>query len=307
METILTVNGLSKRYRHEKALDGLSLTVPKGAIYGLVGRNGSGKTTLIRLLTGLQKPTDGQFTLYGIGNREKGIGQIRRRVGALIEMPALYGSMSAKDNIRHQYRVLGLPSDKDIDRLLALVGLQDAGSKAVRHFSLGMRQRLGIAVALAGEPDFLILDEPINGLDPQGIIEVRELLLRLNRERQTTLLISSHILEELSKLATHYGFIDHGHILKEVTAQELEAACRKSLRLTVSDAAKLAPLLDEMRAEYRILSGQTAEIYSEIPITGLVCALAEAGCEVLSVQEREESLESYYIRLIGGGRDEQTA
>lgn len=303
-ETVLSVNGLCKHYRHEKALDSLTLTVPKGAIYGLVGKNGSGKTTLIRLLTGLQKPTGGQFTLYGIGNREKGIERARRRMGAIVETPALYDSMNAKDNIRHQYRVLGMPSDRGIDDLLDLVGLSDADAKAVRHFSLGMRQRLGIALALAGDPDFLVLDEPINGLDPQGIIEIRELILRLNRERRTTVLISSHILEELSKLATHYGFIDHGHMAKEIAAQELEAACRKSLRLTVSDTGKLAAFLDDMRAEYRILSERTAEIYSEIPITRLVCALAEAGCEVLSVQEREESLESYYIRLIGGGRDE---
>ncbi len=304
MEAVLSVNGLCKRYRQEKALDGLSLRVPQGAIYGLVGRNGSGKTTLFRLLTGLQKPTGGQFTLYGISNEDKEMIKARRRIGAIVEAPALYGSMNAMDNIRYQYRTLGLPSDRNIGELLALVGLQDAGSKAVKNFSLGMRQRLGIAVALAGEPDFLLLDEPINGLDPQGIIEIRELLLRLNRERRTTILISSHILEELSKLATHYGFIDRGHMLKELTAPELEAACRKSLRLTVSDAGKLATVLDGMQASYCVLPESTAEVYSEVSITGLVTALSAAGCEVLSLQEREESLESYYIRLIGGGGDE---
>ena len=306
MDVILTTNGLCKHYKHEKALDGLSLTVPKGAIYGLVGQNGSGKTTLIRLLTGLQKPSSGNFTLYGIRHNEKGIEKARRRMSAIVEMPALYRDMTARDNLRQQYRILGLPSEQGIDELLQMVGLEDTGSKKAGDFSLGMRQRLGIAIALVGDPDFLILDEPVNGLDPQGIIEIRELILKLNWERQITILISSHILEELAKLSTHYGFIDHGHMVKEVAAKELEDACRKSLRLTVSDGKILAVVLNNMQAEHCFLSEQTAEIYSDIRITKLVCALAEAGCEVLSVQEREESLESYYIRLIGGGRYEQT-
>ena len=177
METVLSVNGLCKYYKHNKALDSLSLTVPKGAIYGLVGQNGSGKTTLIRLLTGLQKPSGGNFTLYGTRNDERGIERARRRISAIVEMPALYRNMTAKDNLRQQYRVLGLPSEKGIDELLHLVGLGDTGSKKAGEFSLGMRQRLGIAIALAGDPDFLMLDEPVNGLDPQGIIEMRELIL----------------------------------------------------------------------------------------------------------------------------------
>ena len=306
MDVILSVNGLCKYYRHDKALDGLSLTVPKGAIYGLVGQNGSGKTTLIRLLTGLQKPSDGHFTLYGVQNHEKDIDGVRRRTSAIVEAPALYRNMTAKENLRQQYRILGLPSEEGIDELLHLVGLHDTGSKKAGNFSLGMRQRLGIAIALAGDPDFLMLDEPVNGLDPQGIVEIRELLLKLNREKQMTILISSHILEELSKLATHYGFIDHGHMVKEITAKELDEACRKSLRLTVSDGKALAVVLDGMQAEYCFLSEREAEIYSDTRVTKLVCALAEAGCEVLSINEKEESLESYYIRLIGGGRYEQT-
>lgn len=306
METVLSVNGLCKYYKHDKALDSLSLTVPKGTIYGLVGQNGSGKTTLIRLLAGLQKPSGGNFTLYGTRNDEKGIEMTRRRTSAVVEMPALYRNMTAKDNLRQQYRILGLPSEKGIDELLCLVGLADTGSKKAGDFSLGMRQRLGIAIALAGDPDFLMLDEPINGLDPQGIIEIRELILKLNREKQITVLISSHILDELSRLATHYGFIDRGHMVKEITAKELEEACRKSLRLTVSDGTKMALVLDDMKAEYCFVSGHTAEIYSDIRVTKLVCALAEEGCEVLSMREKEESLESYYIRLIGGGRYEQT-
>ena len=306
MDVILTVNGLCKYYKHDKALDSLSLTIPKGAIYGLVGQNGSGKTTLIRLLTGLQKPSGGNFTLYGVQNNEKGIERARRRMSAIVETPAIYRDMTAKDNLRQQYRILGLPSEEGLEELLQLVGLEDTGGKKAGNFSLGMRQRLGIAISLAGDPDFLILDEPVNGLDPQGIIEIRELILKLNRERQITILISSHILEELSKLATHYGFIDHGHMVKEITAKELEEACRKSLRLTVSDGKTLAVVLDDMEADYCFLSEREAEIYSDTHVTKLVCTLAEAGCEVISINEKEESLESYYIRLIGGGRYEQT-
>ena len=166
-----------------------------------------------------------------------------------------------------------------------------------------MKQRLGIAVALAGDPDFLVLDEPINGLDPQGIIEIRELILKLNRERQITVLISSHILDELSRLATHYGFIDHGRMVREMSAEELEAAARKCMRITVSDTAALALVLDGLGAEYKILSDNRADVYAKLNVTQLTLALAEKGCEVRSIEERDESLESFFVNLVGGGRD----
>ena len=246
MEYVLSAEGLTKRYRHFTALDGLNMHIPKGAIYGFVGKNGAGKTTLIRLICGLQEPTAGQYTLYGQPSTEKGITKARRRMGAVVETPSIYMDMTAEENLRQQYRVLGLPSFEGIPELLALVGLENTGKKKAKNFSLGMRQRLGIAVALAGDPDFLVLDEPVNGLDPQGIIEIRELILKLNRERQITVLISSHILDELSRLATHYGFIDRGHMVKEISAAELDAACRKSVRLEVSDMKALTRTLDEM-------------------------------------------------------------
>ncbi|MDE6204424.1 MAG: ATP-binding cassette domain-containing protein, partial [Lachnospiraceae bacterium] len=207
MDYVLTTNALCKNYRHFKALNGFSMHVPKGAIYGFVGKNGAGKTTLIRLICGLQEPTAGDYTLYGINNTDKKIKDSRRRIGAVVETPSIYLNMTAEENLKEQYRILGLPSFADIPELLKLVGLEDTGRKKAKNFSLGMRQRLGIAIALCGDPDFLVLDEPINGLDPQGIIEVRELILKLNRQKQITVLISSHILDELSRLATHYGFI----------------------------------------------------------------------------------------------------
>ena len=304
MEYVLTTNALCKHYKNFKALNGLSMHVPKGAIYGFVGKNGAGKTTLIRLICGLQPATGGEFTLYGVKGTDREIGKARRRMGAVVETPSLYLDMTARDNLRQQYRILELPSCEGMEELLNLVGLGDVGRKKVRHFSLGMRQRLGIAVALAGDPDFLVLDEPVNGLDPQGIIEIRELILKLNRERQITVLVSSHILGELSKIATCYGFIDRGMLVKEISAGELLRECRKCLCLTVSDTRALARVLDGMGMEYTVLSDNRADIYGEPEITALVMALNEQGCRMISVKEREESLESYYMSIVGGGENE---
>ena len=300
MEYVLTTQSLSKHYGRFKALDALTMHVPKGAIYGFVGKNGAGKTTLIRVICGLQAPTSGEYALYGIDSREKAIAKSRRRMGAVVETPSIYLDMTAEDNLKEQYRVLGLPSFQGIPELLKLVGLEDTGKKKARNFSLGMKQRLGIAVALAGDPDFLVLDEPVNGLDPQGIIEIRELILKLNRERQITVLISSHILDELSRLATHYGFIDGGRMLKEISAADLEAACRKCMRLTVTDAKALVRVLDGMGVEYKVLSDTQTDVYAKLNVSQLTLALAKEGCEVLSLEERDESLESFYINLVGG-------
>ncbi|MDE7210878.1 MAG: ABC transporter ATP-binding protein [Lachnospiraceae bacterium] len=306
MEYVLTTDALSKQYGHFKVLSGLNLHIPEGAIYGLVGKNGAGKTTFIRLICGMQRPTSGSYSLYGTAGGNREIARVRRRMGAVVETPSLYLDMSAAQNLEMQYRILGLPSFEGIAELLDLVGLADTGKKKAKHFSLGMKQRLGIAIALAGEPDFLVLDEPVNGLDPQGIVEIRELILKLNRQRGITVLISSHILDELAKLATHYGFLDGGRMVREVSAAELEAACRKCIRVTVTDTAALACLLDERKVEYRILSGQEADIYAKLDISELVMALAGKGCKVVSMQERDESLESYYISLVGGRAQEST-
>ncbi len=307
MDYILTTEALSKTYGRFKALDNLSMHVPKGSIYGFVGKNGAGKTTLIRLICGLQQPTGGSYRLYGINNNQKTISKARRRMGAVVETPSIYLDMTAEENLKEQYRVLGLPSFDSIPELLRLVGLENTGKKKAKNFSLGMKQRLGIAVSLAGDPDFLVLDEPVNGLDPQGIIEIRELILKLNRERQITVLISSHILDELSRLATHYGFIDSGRMIKEISAGELEAACRKCMWVEVSDTQTLARVLDGMQVDYKILSDRQADIFAKINISQLTLRLIEEDCELLSLQERDESLESYYVNLVGGGRNDQTA
>ena len=304
MDYVLKTNDLCKHYKDYKALNSLTMNVPKGSIYGFVGKNGAGKTTLIRLVCGLQLPTSGDFELYGIKSSDKAISKSRRRMGAVVETPSIYLDMTAEDNLKQQYRILGMPSFDGISELLKLVGLEKTGRKRAKNFSLGMRQRLGIAVALCGNPDFLVLDEPINGLDPQGIIEIRELILKLNREQKITVLISSHILDELSRLATHYGFIDSGRIVREMSAEELEAACRKCMRITVSNTAVLASVLDEMKLEYSVIDDKTADIYAKPNITQLSLALAKDGCEVLSLEEHDESLESFYISLVGGGKHE---
>ena len=300
MEYVLEANALCKRYRDFAALNGLNMRIPKGAIYGFVGRNGAGKTTLIRLICGLQEPTGGSFTLYGVKNTDAGIGRCRRRMGAVVETPSIYMDMTAEENIRQQYLVLGMPSMDGAQALLRLVGLDGTGEKKARNFSLGMRQRLGIAVALAGNPDFLVLDEPVNGLDPQGIVEIRELILRLNREHGITVLISSHILDELSRLATHYGFIDGGRMVKEMSAEELEIRCRKCIRVEATGSRQLARVLDGLGVEYRIVDDSRTDIFGDVQVTRLVEAAQRENCVIYSMKERDESLESFYMNLIGG-------
>lgn len=304
MEYVLTTSALSKKYGKFQALDDLSMHIPKGAIYGFVGRNGAGKTTLIRLICGLQAPTQGAYSIYGIDYTDKAIGKSRRRMGAVVETPSIYLDMTAEDNLKQQALILGLPSYDSIPEILKLVGLDNTGKKRVRNFSLGMKQRLGIAVALMGNPDFLVLDEPVNGLDPQGIIEIRELILKLNKEKQITVLISSHILDELSRLATHYGFIDKGRLVKEISATELEAACRKCIKVEVTDTKALVRVLDAEGLEYEVISDTVANIYGKVNLSQLVLALAKEECELISSHEQDESLENYFINLVGGEHNE---
>ena len=303
MEYILKTNDLVKRYGRYEALNGLSMNVPKGAIYGNERKNGAGKTTLIRLICGLQNPTSGEYSIYGVSNKQKEIIQSRRRMGAVVEPPAIYLDMTAEDNLKVQHCVLGLPSFDEIPYILKMVGLENTGRKKARDFSLGMRQRLGIAVAMVGSPDFLVLDEPTNGLDPQGIVEIREIILKLNHQNGITILISSHILDEMARLATHFGFIDKGQMIKEISASELNTACRKCIHVSVSNIKTLSKVLDEMGLDYTIFPNNEADIFGELNITELVLKLSVENCDVKSIYERDESLENYYINLLGGRRN----
>ena len=304
MDTILETKDLVKRYRNVCAVNNVSLSIHKGDIFGFVGANGAGKTTFMRMVCGLIRPTSGSMKLFGESS-EKGLQEKRKNMGALIEHPAVYTNMSALQNLDIQRRYLemdfGSNPSKALTDLLELVGLADVKDRKAGKFSLGMRQRLGIAIALAGDPDLLVLDEPANGLDPQGIVEIRELLLKLNKERQITVLLCSHILDELSRLATHYGFMDKGRMVKEISAKELEAACKKCVRVEVTNIKALSRVLEAMGMEYQIQSDQEADIFAKVNITKLVLALEKEGGELLSIKEREESLESYYINLMGGG------
>ena len=299
MDYVLKTESLCKDYGKAHVLKDITLDIPKGSIYGLVGRNGAGKTTLMRIITGLANASSGRYILSGVASDSSEINKVRRRMGSLIESPAIYKNMSAYDNLKIQFINLGMTSFSEIDKLLELVELDTTGRKKAGKFSLGMRQRLGIAIALCGNPDILVLDEPINGLDPQGIIQMREILLKINRERHTTILISSHILDELSKLATHYAFLERGKILKHISSEELMKSVRKASRITLSSAAPLLSQLDREGIEYKIVDDKVIDIFSDISVTTLVRLAASKDVEVEHITENNESLEGYFMNLVG--------
>ena len=300
METILKINNLEKTYKDFKAISSLNMNIEKGSIYGLIGKNGAGKTTLIRLICGLQKPSSGTYSIYGVNSTEKEIISVRKRIGAIIETPSVYQEMSAKDNLIEQYKLVGEPSLDGIDELLKLVGLDNTGKKKVKNFSLGMKQRLGIAVALASNPDFLILDEPINGLDPQGIIEIRELILKLNKEKRITILVSSHYLDELSKIATHYGFMDSGRIIKEISSEELNKMMKQKIELKVTDVKEFVKYFEKNKISYEVIDNSTINVYGNINLSKFISELYKNNLVAEEAHEYGESLENYYINLIGG-------
>lgn len=300
MKYILETKNIGKRYGHFKALSNLNMHIPKGAIYGLIGKNGAGKTTLIRLICGLQKVTSGEYTIYGISNNSRKIVEARKRLGGIVETPSICLDMTAEDNLKEQYKIIGLPSYDNLQEILKLVRLNNTGKKTAKHFSLGMKQRLGLAIALVGNPDLLILDEPINGLDPEGIIEIRELILRLNKEKGITFLISSHYLDELSKIATFYGIIDKGKIIKEIDKDELEQNFRTRTQINVSNLKECVKYLEEKNLTYKVISDNIIDIYKKINVSELVIALSKRNCIVNDYQEKGESLENYYLNLIGG-------
>lgn len=298
MENVLSIKDLCKDYGKFHVLKSVNLDIPKESIFGLVGRNGAGKTTLMRIITGLAEPTSGAYSIGGISSKDKKILSVRRRMGSIIESPAIYKNLNAYDNVKLQYINLGMTSFDSIPGLLELVDLQGTGRKKAGKFSLGMRQRLGIAVALCGNPDILVLDEPINGLDPQGIIQMREILLRINREKHTTILISSHILEELSKLATHYAFIEKGEILQTLSAHDLMGRVRKASRLIVSSTELICPVFDREGIEYKVENEETIDIFTDVTATRIVSLANEADVEVVSISDNNESLEGYFMNLV---------
>lgn len=301
---IITTNELCKQYSHKLVIDHVNMHIPEHSIYGFVGENGSGKTTIMRLLTGLAEPTSGSFTLFGVKNTDPAIYEKRKYVSAIVEKTSLVPSMTAKENLRYFELYTGISlSEEDRDSLLRKVHLEDVGNKKVRNFSLGMRQRLGIALALVSKPKLMFLDEPMNGLDPEGIAELRDLLIELNQKDGITVLISSHILSELEKIASCYGFISHGKIIEEITASELQSRCRKSLMIKVDKIAETEAILKTHNVtDYKVSSNGEIKIFENLKVNDIVAELNAANITILSINSSEESVEEYYLNLIKEGK-----
>lgn len=300
MEYIIESNALSKVYKKKKALDNVSIHVPKGSIYGLIGRNGAGKTTFLKIISNLAASTSGEYKLFGKPSKE--LGHDSLKIGTLIEAPGILPKFTAMQNMQVKCLAMGIKDKNIITDLLRLVGLGDVGKKKVGNFSLGMKQRLGMAMALIGEPELVILDEPINGLDPEGIIEVRDVISKLNKEKNITFIISSHILEELSKIATNYGIIDNGRLLEELDSNALFSKCSEKIELGTNDNEKACQVLKDFGISdfsfenngYIYInekSDRSAEINEQ---------LVKSGVAVNHITSMNNSLEDYYISLIGG-------
>lgn len=303
---ILTTQSLTKRYRKTMALDQVNITIQKGDIYGFIGKNGAGKTTLIRVIAGIAEPTSGTFSLFG-ETEPKAIIRARKRIAAVVESPALHLNLSAYDNLKLQCILLGIPQPhaKAIEEVLIKVDLTKLlveRKKKAKNFSLGMRQRLGIAMALLSKPEFLILDEPNNGLDPEGIRDLRQLLLKLNKEEGLTLLISSHMLTELAKLATRYGFIDHGKVLQEISAETLAKESKEVTVLTLNQASFRDAELKAQGLKDYVLVGNQLKIENKQSIQPYLLAIASQGLEVVNMSKETEDLEAFFMQMIQGGR-----
>lgn len=297
MEYVLQTSGLTKMFGKKAAVSDLNMNVRQGDIYGFIGKNGAGKTTFIRMISGLARPSKGEIQLF----ESSDLVNQRKRTGTMIENPAVYPNMTARQNLYYYCRMLGLNPEETIDEMLSLVGLTDTGKKKARDFSLGMKQRLAIAVALLGDPEFLMLDEPINGLDPTGIKEVRELILRLNRERKITILISSHILGELSKIANRYGVINNGILVDEFSSQELTNRCAGELEVKVDNVQGAADVLSQNLniQSFKIVDGNTIRIQKEINNAGQInMELAKNGILVSSSMVVGQDLEGYFMQLM---------
>lgn len=304
MEYILQTKGLTKQYGKHTVVNHVDMHVEKGDIYGFIGKNGAGKTTFMRMVTGFAAPLEGSMELFGSSELEKQ----RVRIGSLIEQPGLYGKMTAKENMEIIRRNLGITKKHAVDEILEFVKLSNTGKKKVKNFSMGMKQRLGIAIALFNNPDFLILDEPINGLDPAGIKEIRDLLLKLNHERQITILISSHILGELSKIASRYGIIKDGRLIEEFDAKDLESRCRRCLKLSVDDANHAAAILEEKChiSNYDVPEPGTLRLFDGLDRSWAINReLIQNGIQLKESYLAGQDLEGYFMDLLEYGQFQQ--
>ena len=306
MDYILQTNALTKQYGKNRVLDGVTMNIQRGDIYGFVGENGSGKTTVIRLITGLIYADSGDFTLFGVRSDSPEVRAARARIGAIVETPSIYLNLSAKDNLLMQCGILGIRDKEKSKETLAMVGLEELweNPKRAGDFSLGMRQRLGIAMALLSDPEFIVLDEPMNGLDPAGIVDIREMILHLNRDLGITFLISSHILTELALVATRYGIISRGKLLREVSAAELENVSLQTteIKTPAKDAlfALLSSNFDNMKIS--LLDGGV-RINGDIDLNEVLGKIINANIKITSVNTHRSSIEDYYLSMTGGGHN----
>ena len=295
MDTILKTNALVKKYGQTTVLNNINMTINRGDIYGFVGKNGAGKTTFMRTVLSLTNPTSGEIKLFG----DKSIAEVGLRVGSLIEAPGLYKNATAYENLKRFSILYGANEDK-IQEILELVGLGNTGKKKAKDFSLGMRQRLGIAIALLGEPELLLLDEPINGLDPAGIKDIRDLILKLNKERNITFLISSHLLDELAKVVTKYGFINNGNLFEEIESKKLLEKCKQQVIIEVDDTKKALSILETMIDKKSISTKDNTIIIDANEDTAFInTKLVKGGVSVSSIYSNSISLEDYFMERIG--------
>lgn len=302
MGNIISIRNLNKKYGKKSVLDNLSMNLKKGDIYGLVGKNGAGKTTLIRIILSLANYDSGEIEIFGEIDEKKKLYE-HKKIGNIIETPSFYSFLTAKQNLEYYRIQRGIVGEKSIDEILEMVGLGGVGNKKFKKFSLGMKQRLGLALALLGEPELLILDEPTNGMDPMGIKEVREVLINLNKKNGVTMLVSSHILGELSQLANCYGFLKDGKIIEEISSEELNEKCRHHLLIKVDDCKKAAVILEKVldNNSYEVLPDSFIKIYNKLDEPQLINrALVENGVEVYSLERVGVNLEDYFVDLIGG-------
>ena len=296
-ETVFEARGLTKRYGRQTALNGIDLTIYKGDICGFIGKNGAGKTTFMRIVTGLSMPTEGTCSTFGDQTLNA-----NERMGCLIDYPSFFSDLSARDNLKYYCIQKGITDLSKIDRALERVKLIGTGKKKYKNFSLGMKQRMGIAYAIMDDPEFLILDEPVNGLDPIGISDMRDLFIDLNENHNITILLSSHILVELYNLATRFVFIDNGRIIKDITKKELDEECKISTRIRCSDVSRAIVALENEAhiKDYTVIDDTDFNIYDEISPDVVQKILSDNGVEVYSAAKNGISLEDYFKALIGG-------
>lgn len=299
METVLKTKNLTKKYKDFTALDNVNITINKGDIYGLIGRNGAGKSTLMKVITTLTNKTSGEF--YLLGKHDSNLSETKRRIGCLIENPAFFENLTAYQNLKYYAIQKGLVDYSQIDKVLEIVKLSDSKNKKFKNFSLGMKQRLGIAFTLLDNPDFIILDEPINGLDPIGISELRETLKKLNEESDITMLISSHILSELYLLANKFCFIEKGKIIKELSKEELDAECSRAIVIKTKEVKKACYIIENTlkTTNYKVINKNEIRLYDYLDNSSKVNkVLAKNDIDIISIYESGVSLEDYFKSMV---------